>query len=239
MVAITLAISLVIHLFLFLIFSRVPAVRTITVSDIAFQDVAEPPERSIPRPRPMTDQELTHMDDLKDIADFRPNERITPPAGPVKTDATAQRVSAAMFAGQSDDGAVGGESISVPVVPAVQMVAYNPNLSQWNPRDIGNIATDFSTPQTYLDMVKIKIERYKEYPEPARSRRMEGTVTIRFILTLNGEVKDTQIVKSSKYGVLDEAALKALQDAVPFPKPPTQLFKRDIPLQIDIVFELT
>lgn len=239
--ALILAASLVIHLVLFLIFSRIPAVSSIMVQDIAFQDVAEPPERSIPRPRPMADQELTKMDDLKAVADFKPNERIAPPppSGPIKTDASAERITAAMFAGQSDEGRISGESISVPNVPAVQMVAYHPNVAQWNPKDIGTLAADFSTPQTYLDMVKIKIERYKAYPESARSRHIEGTATLRFILTLDGEVKDIQIVKSSKNVLLDEAAIKALREAVPFPKPPSQLFKNDIPLQIDIVFELT
>jgi len=46
-------------------------------------------------------------------------------------------------------------------------------------------------------------------------------------------------VKTSRYKVLDIAALKAVKDAAPFPKPPSRFFKGEIPLELTVVFELT
>ncbi|MBW2106971.1 MAG: TonB family protein [Deltaproteobacteria bacterium] len=46
-------------------------------------------------------------------------------------------------------------------------------------------------------------------------------------------------MKTSRHRVLDTAALRAVKDASPFPKPPSQIYKGDLTLEIDIVFELT
>ncbi|MCD6265055.1 MAG: energy transducer TonB, partial [Deltaproteobacteria bacterium] len=64
-------------------------------------------------------------------------------------------------------------------------------------------------------------------------------VTIRFVITSEGNVRQTKVVKTSRHRVLDTAALKAVKDASPFPKPPSQIYKGDLTLEIDIVFELT
>jgi protein TonB len=38
---------------------------------------------------------------------------------------------------------------------------------------------------------------------------------------------------------LDDAALRAVQDAAPFPKPPRRLFGSEVALELTMVFELT
>jgi protein TonB len=64
-------------------------------------------------------------------------------------------------------------------------------------------------------------------------------VVIRFVITAEGDVRELQVAKSSNQEVLDTAALRAVKNAAPFPKPPRHLFEGDIPLEITVVFELT
>ena len=55
---------------------------------------------------------------------------------------------------------------------------------------------------------------------------------------MDGNNKSVKIVKSSKFKTLDQAALKAVKDASPYPKPPEHLFKGEVSLKITIIFEL-
>lgn len=91
----------------------------------------------------------------------------------------------------------------------------------------------------YLAMVRLRIDRHKTYPQAARMRQLQGTVVVHFVITLEGTVKTLKIIQSSGYTVLDEAGLKAIRDASPFPRPPDKLVKGEIPVEIPIVFELT
>jgi protein TonB len=88
-------------------------------------------------------------------------------------------------------------------------------------------------------MVRLKIERHKKYPDSARIRQIEGSVTVCFVITPEGDIKSAEVVRTSGNRALDGAALMAVKDAVPFPKAPASLFKGDIPLELTIVFELT
>jgi protein TonB len=88
-------------------------------------------------------------------------------------------------------------------------------------------------------MVRLRIERHKEYPDIARVRDMEGSVTLRFVITAQGGVKGAEVVKSSRHTLLDTAALRAVTDAAPFPEPPPRLFEGEIPLELTIIFELS
>lgn len=88
-------------------------------------------------------------------------------------------------------------------------------------------------------MVRLKIERHKKYPDIARVKNIEGRVVVRFVITPDGGIREVKIAKRSRNRALDLAALRAVQDAAPFPKPPRRLFKGEIPLELTIVFELT
>jgi protein TonB len=50
----------------------------------------------------------------------------------------------------------------------------------------------------------------------------EGKVITSFIVSSGGYVRDVRISKSSGYEILDENALKAINNASPFPKPPVE-----------------
>ncbi len=83
----TMGASIGLHLILFWIFSSVPLFPPLVVSDLAFQDLSEPPARSIPRPRP-TARELTNLDDIKEIKSLK--VAAVPLVGAVRTDSPSR-----------------------------------------------------------------------------------------------------------------------------------------------------
>jgi len=114
------------------------------------------------------------------------------------------------------------ESISMPDIPD-------------NSIDTG----DYVTSNDYFEIVRLRIESHKRYPGAAKTRQIEGRVTVRFVIEPDGRVSSSKVVESSRHRVLDQAALSAIKDASPFPRPPMNLFKGPIPLEITIMFELT
>jgi len=236
----TLAISFGLHVVLAVCLSMV-TIPSLIVTDLTFQEFSEPPPRSIPRPR-HAPREAQNLADITEIKDFRVPQRSLPPPEPVKTEPPQRsRAAGANFAGLADAAGPGGEKIDVPAVPGSLLVHAGTGLGQWTPKDLSAISgsgADYSTPQSYLEMVKLKIERHKEYPEKARARQIAGGVTVRFVITLEGEIKNAQVAKSSRHSLLDEAAIKAVKSAAPFPKPPARFFKQEIPVTVTVVFEL-
>lgn len=90
----------------------------------------------------------------------------------------------------------------------------------------------------YLRLVRERIGRYKKYPFLARKRELEGQVGIRFLLTGAGEAQQIAVSKSSGQELLDKAALKAVQDGAPFPRPPADLLAEPLTIELNIVFNL-
>jgi len=93
--------------------------------------------------------------------------------------------------------------------------------------------------QGYLARVRASIEKQKRYPVWARSRRLEGKVGLRFLLSPAGAVHDLAIAISSGAECLDRAALQAVRDAAPLPPPDSGLLTGPTPLEITVVFKLT
>lgn len=113
------------------------------------------------------------------------------------------------------------ESISIPDIP-----------------DNSTDTSDYVTSNDYFKIVRFRIESHKRYPGTAKTRQIEGQVTVRFVIEPDGRISSSKVVKSSRHRVLDQAALMAVKEASPFPRPPKNLFNRPIPLEITIMFEL-
>ena len=126
-----------------------------------------------------------------------------------------------------------GECISRPE----DLSANEFGLVQWDP----NLApfVEYETAASYLEMVKLRIERAKKYPEVAKNRQIEGQITVRFVILSDGNTEGVELAKKSRYSVLNRAAIAAVKNAAPFQKPPPRFFKGDVSLTVTIVFELT
>jgi protein TonB len=73
----------------------------------------------------------------------------------------------------------------------------------------------------YMRMLKDKIERIWRYPREAAILGISGDLYIRFSIKRDGSVGTIELVRTSGYRSLDEAAMKAIEDGEPFwPLPP-------------------
>ena len=211
-----LCVSLLIHLVLFLHISKLYSSNTLTYIELTLQNISKVPKRSIPRPRHRPEP----PDRPQEIKKLRVTQLI-PHLKPIKLEPVEKDL---------PDGLV--EGINMPDIQDVP----GPDISDWIP---DQSACDYTTTDSYLEMVRLRIEKYKRYPKNARGRQIEGSVTVRFIIRPEGDIRSAEVVKTSGNRVLDGAALTAVKEAAPFPKAPAHLFKGDIPLQLTIVFELT
>jgi protein TonB len=216
-----LAASFAIHVLVFLHVSGLYRSDALTYIELTVQDLSKPPTRSIPRPRdrPKPVCQPTEIERLNVI------QQAVPHLKPLKIEPDEADLPDSLV-----------ERISVPDIPVTTGV----HITAWDPGDhLEAASTDYATSGSYLEMVRFKIERHKEYPEPARTGQVEGSVTVRFTITTQGTVREIGVARSSRRALLDEAAIQAVKKAAPFPKPPGRLFKGDVPLEITIVFELT
>jgi periplasmic protein TonB len=79
---------------------------------------------------------------------------------------------------------------------------------------------------------------HKTYPEEARRRGEEGSVTLRFTVERTGRVTETTVVRGSGSSILDAAAEAMLRNATLPPFPETMLQAR-IGVTVQVRFALT
>lgn len=205
-------ISLSMHLLFLMHVAGIYRSNALTYIEFTMEDVAKPVGRSIPRPR------VRHKAPKRtDVKNIHIQKQQIP------------RIKIEQVDNTLPDTIM--QDISVPDIPD----SLGPNIANW---DTGTNAESV-TANDYFDMVRLKIESRKKYPDIARSRRIEGRVTIKFVIATDGQVTSVMIVKRGRHSSLNTAALKAVQDAAPFPRPPSNLFKEPLYMEITIVFELT
>ncbi|MFK7733082.1 MAG: TonB family protein [Pseudomonadales bacterium] len=76
------------------------------------------------------------------------------------------------------------------------------------------------------------------YPGRAIDRVQEGTVQLKVRLEKNGNLIEASLAQESKYSLLNKAALRAVQDAAPFPAAPEKLADEELELVIPIRFQI-
>ena len=91
----------------------------------------------------------------------------------------------------------------------------------------------------YYQNVWLRIEGRKRYPRGAIQRRIEGRVGVRFVIQVDGSVRDVEIVKPSSHRILNDAATETIRNASPFTSPPKELFTEPITMEIILGYELT
>jgi periplasmic protein TonB len=76
--------------------------------------------------------------------------------------------------------------------------------------------------KAHFSYIKELIHNQIIYPATAKKMGWEGKVIVSFIVSSGGYARDVRISKSSGYEILDENAIKAINNASPFPKPPVE-----------------
>jgi len=208
--------SLAIHSLVFLKISDLYQTRSRSYIEVSVADNAPPPSRHIPRPRLRPRERSLEVPPV--IAEKQVRHNILPITDFNKILSEIPPVA----------------DISVPDVSKITSM----KVSDWLPvKEL--VAGDFQNRNDYFEMVRMKIERSKVYPVSALKRDIIGRVVLKFQIEGNGDISGLLIVENSGHKVLDDAALKAVQEASPFSRPPGNLFgKSPIEVKIPIVFEL-
>ncbi len=68
----------------------------------------------------------------------------------------------------------------------------------------------------YLTRLKEKIESIWVYPRSAAEKGIYGDLYIRFTINKKGKLRNVELIRTSGYRELDEAAIKALKDGEPY-----------------------
>jgi len=140
------------------------------------------------------------------------------------------------------------EEHSVPDTPSVQPMADAHGIQTPPAPDtpLSGVSTSaaaasagFMTEKDYIQLLKMRVEARKTYPDQARERNTQGMVVIQFELGKKGQVSAVRVHKSSGSDILDRAAVMAVQEAAPFPRAPQGMFSYPVRMQVGVSFELT
>jgi protein TonB len=118
-------------------------------------------------------------------------------------------------------------------VPTTDSVRWTNRRSPMIPSDsVPSPRTDY---QRILDELNKLLQEHLHYPETARRKGIEGTLSITFTLNTNGEATDVMVSESSGSHLLDRAAVRAISGVFPYSDPP------DTPLHftIPVTYRLT
>ena len=204
-------ISVGIHFILFLHISGLYRSSALSFIELSVSDFSKPTGRSIPHPR--LRHKTAEVKEAKKVQVARPN------VPRIQIDTVDNAGPSALT-----------EQIGVPNIPGLAASS----IGKWQP----TAAIKYMTREDYFSMLRMRIESHKKYPDSARKRQIEGAVEVCFTLLADGEISTLTIVTPSHHPVLNQAALNAVKAALPFPRPPNNLFSSDLKINIKISFEL-
>ncbi|MDR3205381.1 MAG: energy transducer TonB [Deltaproteobacteria bacterium] len=92
--------------------------------------------------------------------------------------------------------------------------------------------------KAYQAKVRLRLERSKKYPPGAQSKRLTGVTTVTFVISRNGTVTSTRMVKSSGHQILDDEAMSLLRRVSPLPPFPEAMSQASITLTVPLRFSV-
>lgn len=101
--------------------------------------------------------------------------------------------------------------------------------------DFGSAKQSFNE---FLKQVRERIKRVQRFPPRVRNLEDGTATTVRFTLFKDGTVRSTEVTASSGSRALDNAAIAAVQNAVPYPPFPDGHNASSLRLELPIVFEV-
>ncbi|SPD72904.1 TonB related protein [uncultured Desulfobacterium sp.] len=206
-------VSLIIHIVIFMHISGFYQTSALSFIEMTLDDISKPFSRDIPRPR----IKQKHEEKPRDVKKLHVRQL---PIPKFNIDPVDKNLNDALT-----------EDISIPKVPDVSSLG----IADWNPVSEVN----YTTPDDYYEMVRLRIESRKRYPDSARLKHIEGRTTVRFVIDQDGKASDVEVIQAARYQILNGAALEAVKKASPFPRPPAHLFKGPLHMELTILFELT
>lgn len=165
-------------------------------------------------------QNLTPIEDSPDQGDM---EQTTPDTiDPIDTDQIAELRSAVA-------------SIQAEIDQKYESLAKKSPKEKW----ITSLNARESKYAIYMDSWRRKVEKTgtSNYPEEAKSRKIAGNLILDVAINANGTIRRVEILKSSGKIILDNAALRIIHQAAPFPPFSSELRKEADILHITRTWE--
>ncbi|RKU31033.1 hypothetical protein C6499_05235 [Candidatus Poribacteria bacterium] len=91
----------------------------------------------------------------------------------------------------------------------------------------------------FLKAVRDRIKQVQRFPPRVRNLDDGTTTTVRFTLFKDGTIRNPEVTDSSGSKALDNAAIAAVQNAVPYPPFPEGQESNSLRLELPIIFELS
>jgi TonB family protein len=94
---------------------------------------------------------------------------------------------------------------------------------------VGNVLHAYGT------QILARLERNKHFPSEGKG--LSGVVEVGFKIDRFGHLLSTQIVKSSGFPALDQAAIAVVERSQPFPIPPSEVIDAGLNFSIPMTFK--
>lgn len=89
----------------------------------------------------------------------------------------------------------------------------------------------------YEDQVMLWLKRHGTYPYAAAIYELEGTVMLKFVINRQGEILNYQLLKQSKWHLLNLAVRQMMRRASPVPPIPPEIAKNEMTFTIPVHFD--
>lgn len=244
--------SVLLHLFVFLaVLSRLwgpgarPLIEPITAEVVempawALQRIPAPEARSVPsapglgRPAPLGPSTRPSVDRARGPVAVRPSPPV--PSG----QEPGVRSSAPPASSLSAPANPGDVRPPLPLLSAQSLEKFTRAVPEARSEASRSITMDTQELKylTYLARVREKVESAWEYPRLARHEGWQGNLYIRFTIRRDGRLGPVTLLRSSGYRVLDDAALAALRDAIPFDQFPQAWEEPDLTITGNFIYSM-
>ncbi len=104
--------------------------------------------------------------------------------------------------------------------------------------DEGDDSEGTNNIDSFIQIIRERIEKVKNYPKIAQQNNWAGEVYLKFLITSNGEVIKIVLIKSSGFNVLDKSAITTVEKASPFLPFPGSGTNNEIMVGLPIIFRL-
>ena len=135
----------------------------------------------------------------------------------------------------------GPEALRLPEIPQIKSI----DIATWE----GEVDKPAHEGELFKTEEKIQLEAaYKTqvrqmvlhkaeglYRKKARKRQLQGRTVVLVVIGDSGDIVTARVAESSNYRMLDQIALKAVENASPFPKPPGGSITLNIPINFKLI----
>ena len=172
-----------------------------------------------PQPEPEPPKPVEKTVELPPTPQAEPLQAILPPPKPIEK--PKEKKPKQMHASLPSAPSAADNRAERAAAPAPGAASHNPNaVPSWK------------------SALVARLERAKRYPAEAQARGEQGVAQLAFSVDRGGGVHNARIVRSSGFGLLDEATLALVARAAPLPPPPPEISGAQIAISVPIRYNM-